>query len=610
MVTLISMSGLGLLCCDRNHSPEEPTLLFPTHEADSIEIPVTFRWSCVDPDGDKLSYSLRIEQDGKTKEFKTSQDSIVIDDLEELKNYRWQVIADDGELSEFSTTFSFTTSLCKAPTVLTDSLIVYPEGKAEMWGHAIGTFVPGEVSFGFCVAFQSSNSLSEKNHYCGHDGNFHLVLDSVQKDGKISIKAFSIKGNTVSYGHTKSEWTPPIVITKAVYFDENHIHCWATATSSFLEIYSKGFCYAMHPKPTYGSDSCKIVLGGYSYSCDIGNLDSESTYFIRSFIITKLGVHYGEEQTAVCPTCCFTKVKTIGVTEISPYDAILVGEFETTCDPKEIAKGFYIGTTPELQANGQRSWVRSDSLQFRIMVGDLVQNQTYYFAACVSTDDGILIGTIQSFTVPEGPLRLKHNKEYPPWVHGTYEYSLFIDVDGDAVNDLKFIRQVSTPLGAPWSTSYYIESLGNGFYVNFITTKDTTYNFKTVVTIDGSPWDKKVAILDTTTLSCRKINPTDKIFSLWNFSRPKVYARQELYNYSGDWTDQRLYLFPRGGTSISTIRKENADTVWLSTTRDINDCHSYHDMYLGIKRIVDGKEKLGWIKVDDSFRPSESEIVR
>ena len=96
-----------------NQSPDSPELIFPLHNATDISTYPSFEWSCSDPDGDPLSYTVCISENGTDftefgpyshtkvyleKEFKTST------------SYFYKVKADDGEGGvACSDTYCFTT---------------------------------------------------------------------------------------------------------------------------------------------------------------------------------------------------------------------------------------------------------------------------------------------------------------------------------------------------------------------------------------------------------------------------------------------------------------------------------------------------------------------
>jgi Leucine-rich repeat (LRR) protein len=103
----------GWLKENENHPPNEPTLISPENNS-TVTAPFTLQWDCSDPDGDDLTYKLKVyhvdSDDGNYEEGITETYLDVSEELreDELGTYEWSIFASDGEYEVESDTWTFT----------------------------------------------------------------------------------------------------------------------------------------------------------------------------------------------------------------------------------------------------------------------------------------------------------------------------------------------------------------------------------------------------------------------------------------------------------------------------------------------------------------------
>lgn len=86
-----------------NKPPEKPELLYPPNNSESVSTFPRFEWKCVDPDGDDLTYTLCVSEDGVTfTEYGPFTDTAVFlnGELKEASLHYYKVKADDGDHGE------------------------------------------------------------------------------------------------------------------------------------------------------------------------------------------------------------------------------------------------------------------------------------------------------------------------------------------------------------------------------------------------------------------------------------------------------------------------------------------------------------------------------
>ncbi len=300
------------------------------------------------------------------------------------------------------------------------------------------------------------------------------------------------------------------------------------------------------------------------------------------------------------------KVTTLPAIIVNPIHVTLQGEVTDKGTADVTSRGFCWALTSEPTMNDSMS---QDGLGLGEFTHDLtaLTNSIYFFRAYAINSAGTAYGAVLNFRIADEFIKIKHNKDFPPDDYHTYQMSFTIDVEGDNVNDFQFNRYISHPLGGPWYTYYSINALGGGYQINSITSLDTTFRNRFTYTLEGSRWGKKVALLDTIITSCRRNNYSDNIIDTRTTVRLKTFDENGWGDASGEWTGQEIRFHDSGGVSMNTNRKENADTIWLSTIKSVTDCHPYASTYyIRIRKLINGLEKYGWIKFDYGCVPSES----
>lgn len=99
-----------------NQGPRKPVLKSPADNATGVPVAPTLSWSCSDPDGDELSYTVcySLNNTDWTTAIVTDSTYKIENNLQSTTKYYWKIIADDNNGRENSKVesdvFSFTTS--------------------------------------------------------------------------------------------------------------------------------------------------------------------------------------------------------------------------------------------------------------------------------------------------------------------------------------------------------------------------------------------------------------------------------------------------------------------------------------------------------------------
>ena len=104
-----------------NNPPNPPSNPFPANNSENIPINVNISWTCSDPDGDSLTYTVYFSWDSNTPYIteNTTYNPHYLgnDDLEYNVTYQWYIVAtDEHGLNTSSPIWYFTTTRSESPT--------------------------------------------------------------------------------------------------------------------------------------------------------------------------------------------------------------------------------------------------------------------------------------------------------------------------------------------------------------------------------------------------------------------------------------------------------------------------------------------------------------
>ncbi|MBO5798681.1 MAG: hypothetical protein J6R41_01440, partial [Paludibacteraceae bacterium] len=140
------------------------------------------------------------------------------------------------------------------------------------------------------------DAFVEKN---GAVSEFAEELTDLTPGQKYFIRAYVITKHGIHYGDIQDAWTSSVSVkTTDVLAVDTVIRCSGSALnieSSYIESY--GFCYSATNKTPTKEDSFIEKDGAVSeFSDELTNLTPGQIYFIRAYVITKFGIHYGDIQ--------------------------------------------------------------------------------------------------------------------------------------------------------------------------------------------------------------------------------------------------------------------------------------------------------------------------
>lgn len=164
----------------------------------------------------------------------------------------------------------------------------------------------------------------------------------------------------------------------------------------------RGFCYSKSTNPTI--EDTKVTVDGSGtgeYSVFVNNLEYNTTYYVRSYLVQNGDVIYGNEKsftTKYIPTT----VVTSGASSVDVSSAILNGLIEVIGDhPVYIERGFCYGTTSSPTIDNSIKLTEGKTVEkgsFSVFVDNLSYKTKYYFRAYAIQNNQVIYGDVSTFT--------------------------------------------------------------------------------------------------------------------------------------------------------------------------------------------------------------------
>ncbi|MBR4637530.1 MAG: fibrobacter succinogenes major paralogous domain-containing protein [Bacteroidales bacterium] len=189
--------------------------------------------------------------------------------------------------------------------------------------------------------------------------------------------------------------TPPTVMTTGV---ADVAYLSATVNGSVVYIggapvAAKGFCYDTVMHPTVESNMVNCGSGSGSFSTNLLNLKSSTTYFVRAYATNMWGTNYGEELSFTTLVEHAPSVEILPATEISYTSFVCNGDVTDSGTYSVTARGFCWSTEPDPVMTGEHLHVGNGAGAFSALLADMQPETTFYVRAYAVNAAGVTYST-------------------------------------------------------------------------------------------------------------------------------------------------------------------------------------------------------------------------
>ena len=329
--------------------------------------------------------------------------SLNVTNLADGTTYYYKVFATNEKGESCGDIKEFTTKAAKAPEVLTGDAESISFESVVLNGEIIekGTYDITQRGFYFG---KSENSMSKK-YVNTNDTRFNLSISDLNDGTKYYYKAFAINNKGESCGElrifTTIEGYTAVIETKEatnITIDGATLNAIITDEGSH-RVTERGFYFG-----TSESSMNRIIVStsNFSISLPISNLSSSTTYYFKSFALSKKGESLGDVKVFTTLTSKEPNVQTNNATNISYEKATLNGVVldEGTYNVTEY--GFYFGTNQNPTVKYQVGNSYNTSVFYK-SIANLNDNTTYYYKAYAKNSVGYSFGEVKRFTTMMKP---------------------------------------------------------------------------------------------------------------------------------------------------------------------------------------------------------------
>jgi hypothetical protein len=224
-----------------------------------------------------------------------------------------------------------------------------------------------------------------------------------KNDDKIQITTSSNGGADiiiVAYSTTRTAVPAEVIVSAATGIGASFATLNATITNSGLPGYSeRGFCYNKTGNPTIFDMKQDVPsTDTESYLLNIENLDYQTTYFVKAYVIQNGTPVYSEKVINFTTTWTDAKVSTLSPDNVTASSATLRGSVTNAGDPAYSERGFCYNKTGNPTISNKVVVAGSGAGDYTKDISNLDYKTTYYVCAYVLQDGKPIYGATEIFS--------------------------------------------------------------------------------------------------------------------------------------------------------------------------------------------------------------------
>lgn len=188
------------------------------------------------------------------------------------------------------------------PTVVTGDITEITQNSAKCSGNVTDNGGSLVTKRGVCYSKTANPTLSDLHVSNGSGvGSFTCSISDLELNTQYYVCAYATNSAGTSYGTPKPFKTHKIpTVSTGVVTDitSNNAKCKGNISSDGdCYVQSRGICWSTVSMPTIDNNTATSGSGLGEYTCEIKNLASNTTYYVRAFAKYAGGVEYGQQRT-------------------------------------------------------------------------------------------------------------------------------------------------------------------------------------------------------------------------------------------------------------------------------------------------------------------------
>jgi|MDSY01.1.fsa_nt_gb hypothetical protein len=314
--------------------------------------------------------------------------------------------ADTGYGNEMT----FTTLTESVPILTTNIISNITDNSAQSGGDITSNGNSNITSRGVCWSTSSSPTISNNITNDGNGtGNFLSNMNNLNSNTTYYVRAYATNSIGTAYGNELSFTTttlsvPSLTTSSISNITANSAQSGGNVTSDGNStVNSKGICWSTSPNPTNGNVNFMTIdgTGTGSFSSNLTNLSSNTTYYVRAYASNSVGTAYGNELTFTTPiVTSLATISTTSASSVTANSALTGGNITNDGNASVTSRGICWGTSTNPTTSNNITNDGSGTGIFASSISNLLHNTTYYARAYAVNSVGTAYGNQISFTTP------------------------------------------------------------------------------------------------------------------------------------------------------------------------------------------------------------------
>ncbi len=322
--------------------------------------------------------------------------------LQPNKTYHVRAFATNSVGTNYGEDKTFTTTE-GLPTVNTGSITEITATTAKCSGEVTNQGASTVTERGVCWATTHDPTANGTHSTSGSGmGSFTCNLTGLTPNAVYYVRAYAKNAQGISYGaevsFTALEGLPVVTTGEVTDITANSAKGSGTVTEQGgSAVTERGICWSTSHNPTITSNHQASGSGAGSFTANMTNLASGTTYYVRAYAKNTQGTTYGEEKqfttTASKPT-----VTTGSITNITQTSATGSGNVTNDGGATVTERGICWSTSQNPTISGSHQASGNGTGSFTANMTGLAAGTTYYVRAYATNSAGTSYGEQKTFS--------------------------------------------------------------------------------------------------------------------------------------------------------------------------------------------------------------------